>query len=307
MRTLISLSVVLAGACAADPALPPTDFVVPTARTASLDGFDFTELFARAPSCMTRYDIAGLPPGVECHTAPVGGDPRHTITTCPAVHPLLATTHELALDADDRLTSDIAIYPDVPGKPSRPGRYATTYHYDAGGKLVAMETVSTREGMPGRMVAFGGYDGRGDARTADVTSDPLVLDQVYPSTAHEQWALDYDASDRLTSFQARFSPSGNLFFDESISYDDRARRREFRLKSDLSAEIPIFPPNNNPPTRQYDLFDHEGRIIERRAIQAASGHDFAMRFRYDDDGRLLTTVSQSSAYSYTAREIYDCP
>ncbi|MEO7730003.1 MAG: hypothetical protein ABIY55_03455 [Kofleriaceae bacterium] len=308
MRTLFSLSFVLAGACAADaPTVPPTDFLVPTARASSLDGFDFAELVGATPSCMTRYDIAGLPPGVECHTALIDGNARHYVTTCPAVHASLATTHELELDAADRLIHDVAVYPDVAGQSSRPGSYATTYHYDAQGRLAAMETESTRDGMPGRMVAFGEPDASGNASSAAVTSDPLVLDQVYPSTAHSQWALDYDASDRLIGFQARFAPSGNLYFDEAITYDDHARRRELSLKTDLSAEIPIFAPNLNPPTRQYDLFDHDGRIIERRAIQPSAGHDWAVRFRYDEQHRLLTTVSDSADYHYTAREIYDCP
>jgi len=309
MRTLLSLSlsIVLAGACAAEPIDPPTDFFVPSARPTNLDGFDFAEIVSATPSCMTRYDIAGLTPGVECRTALVDGDPRHYVTTCPAVHANLATTHEVELDAADRLVHDVAIYPDVAGMASRPGSYATTYHHDAEGRLVAMETESHRVDMPGRMVAFGELDGDGNARVADVTSDPLVLDQIYPSTAHSRWALTYDTHDRLIGFQARFAPSGNLYFDETIAYDDRARRRELSFKADLSAEIPSSPPNAGPPTRQYDLFDRDGRIIERRALQASSGHNWAVRFRYDEQGRLLTTVSDSTGYHYTAREIYDCP
>ncbi len=307
MRKLLSLSFMLAGACADEPIDPPTDFVVPSARATNVDGFDFAELVGTAKSCMTRYDIKGLARGVECRTALVDGNPRHYVTTCPAVHANLPTTHEVELDAADRLVRDVAIYPDVAGMASRPGSYATTYAYDADGRLVAMETESQRAGMPGRMVAFGELDDNGNPRAADETSDPLVLDQTYPSTAHSRWTLAYDARDRLVSFQARFAPSGNLYFDETIAYDDHARRREFRIKVDLSAEIPIFPPNTGPPTRQYDLFDRDGRIIERRAIQASPGRDWAERFRYDEEGRLLTTVSDSAGYSYTAREIYDCP
>jgi hypothetical protein len=121
------------------------------------------------------------------------------------------------------------------------------------------------------------------------------------------WTLSYDGNDRLIGFQARFAPSGNLYFDESIAYDDHARRRVLSMKTDLSAEIPIFPPTEGPPTKLYDLFDHDGRIIERRTIQASSGHDHAERFRYDEQRRVLTTVLTSASYSYTAREIYDCP
>jgi len=124
MRTLLSLSIVLAGACADAPtADPPTDdFLVPTARAASLDGFDFTLVFHAAPSCMTRYDIAGGPPGVECRTALIGGDQRHYVTTCPAVNPYLPTVHELQFDAADHLLLDIATYPDIPHGAARPGR-----------------------------------------------------------------------------------------------------------------------------------------------------------------------------------------
>lgn len=308
MRTLLSLSIVLAGACADAPTDPPADdFLVPTARAAGLDGFDFTLIFNTTPSCMTRYDIVGVPRSAECRTALVGGDARHYVTTCPAVNPYLPTTRELQLDAADHLQLDVATYPDIPGVASRPGRYATTYHHDAQGRLTAMETDSDREGMAGRTVVFGDVDASGNARSAAETNDPFVFDRPYPSTAHSQWTLQYDAHDRLITFQARFSPSGNLYFDEAIAYDDHARRRVFSMKTDLSAEVPIFPPNPGPPTKFYDLFDHDGRIVERRAIQPAPGDDWAQRFRYDERGRLLTTISQSASFSYTAHEIYDCP
>jgi hypothetical protein len=308
MRTLLSFSfpLVLAGACADDPTLPPTDFVVPSARTTNVDGFDFAEMLGATTSCMTRYNIAGLPPGVECRTALVG-DARHWITTCPAVHSQLPTTREIELDADDRLVRDVAIYPDVPGVASRPGRHATTYHYDAEGRLAAMETESDRPGIPGRAVTFGDLDPAGNAHSAEVTNEPFVFDQPYPSTARSQWSLTYDAKDRLIGFQARFAPSGNLHFDESVAYDDHARRRVISFKSDLSAEIPTIPPTQGPPAKLYDLFDREGRIIERRTVGSVARNNSAQLFRYDEEGRMLTTAFTSTSYSYTAREIYDCP
>ena len=305
MRTQLLLTITLAGACAdvASEVTPPTDFLVPSARPGELPGADFTNGVDVAPACLTRYDLTGGPTGVECHTAFVTGNPRHYITTCPAVFPLMSS-HEVELDASDRVVRDVRVYPalTIPAAPG--GQLVDTYRYNAQGLLIDIASESTLANIAGGngTLVFGDRDSAGNPRTASRSSDPWIIDGVtYPGTAHVTWSFEYDAHNRLLRSVSHFMPSGNVYLDLGIAYNDGARVRNFSASSNLHAEVAYFPASSGPPLASYDLFDSDGQLIESRDTTRSR------QLRYDEQGRRVTTVFHSDTYSYTSHEIYDCP
>src|SRR5262249_22787639 len=138
------------------------------------------------------------------------------------------------------------------------------------------------------------------------TGEPIEIYGVkYPGTAQRTGELTYDADGRLALQQYRFQPSGNLFFDRTILYDDVARRREYFTTVDTTVEIPGSPGAGHGTS--YDVVDEDGRIIEFENTRSQEDPPWVLDLRYDDDGHLTTAISNFNGDTATASYVYDCP
>lgn len=299
------LPIGLLWACGVDPSDPePTeDIELPSFRPTTLPGGvpgpDPIDLPA---SCLTRYDFVDRSiPDVECRRTLVGGDPNHFVVTCP-VHPQLATTVEVERAPDGRLLREQVVYPASRGGSSG----ALTYQYDAQLRLASIEQDVNGDGVPNwrRAVVERGPDGQ--PLTEEIRTEPWELpDGVYPVTALQSLENQYDNRGRLVGRQLRFVGNGAVFNDLVVTYNDRARRREWQTVVDLSSLTPQLPlPGLN---RGYELFDASGALIERSWTKP-DGERSVEHYRYDGQGRqILKAFEGIQRTSYTAREVYRCP
>lgn len=305
IRYLLPLGLV--GACGVDePADSDETLELPSFRSASgerLPGDAPGGSPADLPaSCLTRYDFSSrLVPDVECRRTAVGGAPDHFVVTCPE-HPQLPTTVEVERAADGRLLRDQVIF--TPAGHSQPFS-ASVYQYDEAQKLAAISSDFDEDGIPNWRRAILSRDADGLPLTEEIRADPWALDRVYPVTAHQLLTSRYDDRGRLVSTQQRFAETGAVFSELTVTYNDRARRREWRVVIDLSS---LSPQAGGPGVnRGYELFDARGALIERSWTKP-DGDRSVEHYRYDRDGRQILKAFQGSGNtSYVAREVYRCP
>lgn len=304
-RVCCVLPLALLGACGLDSSSDPDEelIIVPAFRSAGVPGDspggDPTDLPA---SCLTRYDFADRSvPDVECRRAIVGEDPNHFVVTCPP-HPQLPTTAEVERAADGRILRDKLVYS---GDQSQPQRIRT-YQYDAALRLAVSELDSDGDLQPNWRRTVLTRDPEGLPLTEEIHTDPWDFPGgPYPVTAHQAVHSAYDGRGRLTSRQMSFVGNGATFLDMEIKYNDRARRREWRVVvDDSSLGAQAGGPGVN---RGYELFDGHGQLIERSWTKP-DGERSVEHYRYDGEGRqTLKSFEGIRGTSYTAREVYRCP
>jgi len=243
---------------------------------------------SRFPACIVRYDFSGSAPalpGVECNTTLVGGDPLHWITTCPS-HPFVDPEVEIQVDAQhvplfERLVTSAGEFTFSYGPmQSRPG--VTVTRTDAAGNpLEAVFAVA-------------------DLLTG--SGAPIV------GSGHQQWSWVYYDHERLTDVSAVMPDFGKSFFSMHIVYDDAALRIQYSSTVDYSG---VTLPAGTPPGENggFDQFDTNLRLIERSFFHPGDQSHFA--YRYDDQGRLLTTAGDQTSgtrhVQYVENSIYECP
>jgi len=241
------------------------------------------------PACIVRYDFSGsVPalPAVECSTSLVGGDPLHWITTCPP-HPFVDREVELQVDAQhvplfERLVTSAGEFTFTYGPmQSRPG-VTVTQTDAAGNPLHAVFEV---------------------ADLLDESGVPVA------GTGHQDWSWVYDDNERLTDVSAVMTNFGKTFLTMHITYDDAALRIQYSSTVDFAG---VTFPVGTPPGENggFDQFDTNLRLIERSFFHPGDHSHFA--YRYDDQGRLLTTVGDQTSGSrshvqYVENSIYECP
>lgn len=308
MRPLL-LVLAISSACATTPEAPP-------ARRMPSASADFGGgVPALQPSCMTRYDSPDLDAHFSCQTAFVGGDPHHYVTTCPEDSVLFvhhgfpgpesygrpAFRDEVVLDAAGNLSHEVttAMGPDATVVT------VTDWLYDAQGRLSG-RTISDGTGNVTFQSAVGERDALGRPLTTSATMQPIEIYGVtYPGTAHSTGELGYGEDDRLATLQFRYQPSGTLYYDRTILYDDVARRRSYFTTVDIQPLIPTAGGAGHATS--YDVVDEEGRIIEFENISNEENPESRLDLRYDDEGRLMTAISTYDGSIATASYIYDCP
>lgn len=254
-------------------------------------------------SCLTRYDFSDRAvPDVECRRTAVPGDPDHFVVTCPD-HPQLPTTVEVERAADGRLLRDKVVF-SAAGH-SRPLQIGT-YQYDEALQLAAVSQDTDGDGAPNWRRVVLERAAEGLPLTEEIRTDPWELpDGVYEVTAQQMVTNRYDDRGRLVSSQQRFASTGALFYDLTVTYHDRARRREWRAVVDISS---LTPQAGGPGVnRGYELFDAKGALIERSWTKP-DGERSIEHYRYDREGRqTLKAFEGSRRTSYIAREVYHCP
>jgi hypothetical protein len=288
-----------------DPSDSDEPIEVPSFRSTSAlpGGAPGTNPIDLPASCLTRYDFSDRSVAdVECRRTTVDGDPDHFVVTCPA-HPQLPTTVEVERADDGRLLRDKVVFTAAGhGNPLQ----VRTYQYDAALQLAAIEQDTNGDGLPNWRRAVLERDGDGQPLSEEIRTDPWELpDGVYAVTAHQAVTTRYDDRGRLVSSQLRFVDSDALFSDLTVTYNDRARRREWRVVVDISS---LTPQAGGPGlNRGYELFDSHGALIERSWTKP-DGERSVEHYRYDREGRqTLKAFEGPGKTSYTAREVYRCP
>jgi hypothetical protein len=297
MRTLLLLLAVPAGACVdqgTEVEPPPSDFVVPTARVAELDGLEFIADASFAPACLTRYELAST--SFDCPTTIITSEPLHYRITCPESE-IAAKLLEYQFDDHRRLIRYIY---DNGG--AYPVRVSTAYTYDELGRLAKIESGQNQN--VDSTVIYGDRNEAGMPRSASIVGPPFWSMQYYPDTTNRAGVFDYDDHDRLISAAYRVLSSDYVYFSYSITYNDAARLRTMNAIVDHSGITGYGGPGYNVHNA---LFDSRGRLVSQFG-QRPQEAPYAYRFRYDDLGRRTTTSSHvPRSPDYTKHEIYDCP
>jgi len=302
MRTMLACTLVTLGACAVDPVAPDDVDPMPSARRTSDEMGDAE--FASAPACMTRYRYPALGVTFDCRTALVGGDPHHFVTTCPV--PLTPQTqwhppdrHEVELDARGNVVHELSTFQAAPNG-SHPVE-DTVSVYDAAGRL------QDRTGTDGAGTVYfhstvTDRDATGQPLTVSITGLPITIYRTYPETAQRTGTFSYDRFGRLNKVQFVYTTIGVLYYDRTITYDDRARRRSYMTIVDMSGVSPDFPGAGFNPA--YELLDNDGRVLEYGNLRDHE-HSF-VDYRYDPRGRLVSEVHSGHTEALSVNYIYDC-
>ena len=255
-------------------------------------------------SCITRYDFTGSLADAECLTEWVDGDPLHWITTCPA-HDRLTEQEEVVVDEAGRRLFDATR--------DRGSAWTRTLTYDDLDRLIEIRFDSENDETGDSVIAFTEFNERGQPLHMTRTGDDWNLGDHSIPANNEYGTYEYDALERLIHHETRFSANDSLHVDIDIEYDDAARRRNWNVTVDISG----IDPNAGGPGENggSELFDEENQLVELDWFTppgtVGMRDSFLRLYRYDDEGRLLTTVFEEHAYGrdlqYTAHEIYDCP
>jgi len=316
MATLLrwlALAAPLLTACGEEVAGPPDDLgpplsgVVPAAPlpTAAwlfpVDPVDPVEL-----SCITRYDFTSRYADVECLTEYVDGDPLHWTTTCPGPE-------------DDELIDQVEVLVDEGGRrlfdAAREDirEWTRTLTYDDLDRLTEIAIEVENDASGDSVITFTDFNERGQPLRMTRTGEERDLGSYSFPANDEYGSYTYDALGRLTDHEVRYVANDATALDIHIVYDDAARRRYWTAKSDTSS---FDNSAGAGESRWSELFDEEDRIVEwewswRPADEQVTHESKFWRYRYDEEGRLLTTVYEERYYGtefqYTAHEVYDCP
>ena len=254
-------------------------------------------------SCITRYDFAGSIADAECLTVSVDGDPLHWTTTCPA-HDRLADQVEVLVDEAGRRLFDAT------REDAREWTRALTY--DDLDRLIEIRLESENEATGDSVITFTDFDERGQPLHMTRTGDVWDLGPHSFPGNDQVGSYAYDALGRLTDHEVRFVENDATYLDIHIVYDDVARRRNWDIVVDTSS----FDGGSGPGVNgQSERFDDQNRLVESERFSPPGGvgtRDTSLSlYRYDEEGRLLTTVFNEHAdgadVQYTAHEVYDCP
>ncbi|HEV7554215.1 MAG TPA: hypothetical protein VGO00_02105 [Kofleriaceae bacterium] len=258
------------------------------------------------PACMTRYSLGGRAP-LECRLSLVDGDATHYITTC-TIDPsyvglnyyLPPVTDEIQLTPSGMLQHEVTQFL---GSVSDNYQDAT-YTYDDSGQMIEALAVD-RNGVTTFDSVVTQRSADGQPAAIAITESPLEFEGItYPATAHRSVDLTYDSNGRLIESVDSFQPSGTIFFDTSITYDDAALRRAYADYSDLQALVPDAGP---PGTlHAFDILDANGNVLERGSDDGDG--DASTVFIYDDQDRVIEVSTSDPVFpSQTVDYIYDCP
>jgi YD repeat-containing protein len=300
---MLACTLVTLGACAVDP-VAPDEPPMPSARRTSGEMADAE--FASAPACLTRYRYPALGVTFDCRTALVGGDPQHFVTTCPV--PVTPETQwhppdrdEVELDARGHVVHELTTF-QVPlgggiGHPVED----TVNVYDAAGELQE-RTVTDGAGTVYSHSTVVDRDAARQPLHVSITVQPLTINRTYPATAQTTGTYGYDHLGRLNKVQFVYPTIGFRYYDRTITYDERARRRSYMTIVDMSGVSPdLGGPAANPA---YDLLDAEGRVLEYGALRDPGGA--FVDYRYDPQGRLVSEVHSGHTEALAINYVYDC-
>jgi YD repeat-containing protein len=275
----------------------------------------------RAPWCQTRYDYPGHDLHLTCQTTLVNGDPHHYVTSCPDVavpsgHAFPTTlsyagprvNEEIVLDAAGNVvreswTTNASWY--TAGDTLTNG-LTTSYTYDPQGELTGHTSVDNNGDVQGESVVDQ-RDSEGRIVAMTATLQPITIHGItYQGTAHARTELRYGPVDgRLAEIIHSFQPSGNVYYDRAIVYDDAALRRDFFTTVDLHGDVPTAGGAGHAIS--YEVVDENGHIIEFMNQASEVDPQSFLDVRYDDDGRVVTAISTYLGQTATASYIYDCP
>jgi YD repeat-containing protein len=305
----LALAAPLLTACGEEIAGPPDDLgpplpgVVPQSA-GPVPGAEYpTSSRPGDRSCITRYDFTGGIADAECLTASVDGDPLHWTTSCPA-HDRLTDQVEVLVDEAGRRLFD-ATREDV-------REWTRTLTYDDLDRLIEIRFDTENEATGNSVLTFTAFNERGQPLHMTRTGDVWDLGPLSFPGNDQVGSYAYDARGRLTDHEVRFVANDATYLDMHIVYDDAARRRNWDVEVDTSS----FDGGSGPGVNgRSELFDEENRLVESERFSppgtVGTRDTSVSRYRYDDEGRLLTTLFEERAYGtelqYTAHEIYDCP
>ncbi|HEY6179711.1 MAG TPA: hypothetical protein VIX73_34890 [Kofleriaceae bacterium] len=309
MRTILLASLAL-GACASDPATPPPR-PMPSARAQDLvDG----DVPSTAAACLTRYTFRWLDLQIDCPTELVGGDPDHWVTSCAIpdgfasldLHGLgnLLLRHEATAEAG-QLLHELIDYPTGLHLGFIPW-HDVSYVYDSQHRLSEMISIDPTGTLQSDLV-IGPRDAAGNPLSMMVSVPPYVYPptgETFPATAHITHVYGYDAGGRLITDQGRFG-DGVKFWDETVSYDDAALRRDYVIIIDDSAE---FHDGGGPGyNTRHEFLDDAGRLLEGAYTTPGDPTPFVVDNRYDGQSRLSSQIRMSvDGHSETIDYIYEC-
>ena len=259
-----------------------------TAANSLSTAFSLDESRASRRASSATTSAAALPRSPRWSAPPLWSAATRctAITTCPS-HPFVDWEVELQVDAQhvplfERLVTSAGEFTFSYGPlQSRPG--VTVTQTDAAGNPL--------------QAAFAVAD------MLDGSGAPVV------GSGHQQWSWRYDDNERLKGVSAVFTDFGKTFFSMDIVYDDAALRIQYASTVDFSG---VTLPPGTPPGENggFNQFDTNLRLIERSFFHPGDQSHFT--YRYDDQGRLLTTVGDQSQgtrshVQYVENLIYECP
>lgn len=255
-----------------------------------------------AVSCLTRYDFDDPDPDAECRTELVDGDPLHWITTCPEHKALSLETEKQVSEGGEPL---LERWQGIGAS------MITRYTYDDQGRLTLVESDNDSDGEVDRTKTITEHDEDGRPLAATIVG-PVVYSagDDFPAVEQQQ-TTGYDEDGRLVSDEIVLVVDGLVLHSASITYDEQTRRREWALTWDISPAFPDYP--SPILVEGYELFDEENRPVTYNWLPDGSEIGWTYQYRYDEEGRLLTTIadiaddSDEDRLRYIAREVYDCP
>lgn len=308
MRTILLAAVAVLGACATDPELPPAP-PMPTGHTAVISDGSVPSTEA---ACLTRWRYPADDIQFDCSRTLVDGDPDHWVQTC-NVPPGLGVDgfHGLTIPAarHEATTEDGFYLHELIELASMPTNYIpwrdVSYVYDSQHRLTEVQSVAPN-GVDRSDVVIGPRDAQGNV-LAIQASGPALVDpvtgQVYPATAHSSAVFQYDEHGRLVADQSVYS-DGWKFWDETIGYDDRARRRDRAIIVDLSGEI--SEGGGAGLNTQHEFVDPAGRVLTISYTRPDGPSAFVV-YRYDDQSRVSSKiVTIPGGFSSTTDYVYEC-
>jgi hypothetical protein len=282
---------------------------MPTGHTSILNE---GQVPATEAACRTRWRYPKDGIQIDCSTALVDGDPDHWVTSCnvppglgdDGFHGLTVPPVRYEATAEDGFFLHEQI--DLASMPTNyiPWR-DVTYSYDSQHRLTEIVRVAP-DGVTRADLVVGARDAQGNVLSFEVAGPPLrhpVTGQVFPATAHISHPLQYDSHGRLAADQGFYS-DGWKFWDETIHYDDRARRRDRTIIVDDSGEI--HDSGGAGLNTQHEFVDPAGRVLTISYTQPDGPSEFVV-FRYDDQSRVSSKIATvPGGFSSTTDYIYEC-
>jgi hypothetical protein len=282
---------------------------MPTGHTAVVaDG----SVPATAAACRVRWRYPKDNIQIDCSTALVDGDADHWVTSC-NVPPGLGEDGFHGLEVPPlryEATAEGGFFVhELKDLASMPTNYIpwrdVSYSYDSQHRLIEVTSVAAN-GVDMADSVLGPFDAQGNVLAIASTAPPLrhpVTGQVYPATAHSSHAFQYDVHGRLIADQGLYS-DGWKYWDETIGYDDFARRRDRTIIVDDSGEI--RDSGGAGLNTQHEFVDRAGRVLTISYTQPDGPSAFVV-FRYDEQSRVSSKiVTIPGGFSSTTDYIYEC-
>jgi hypothetical protein len=181
-----------------------------------------------------------------------------------------------------------------------------SYSYDSQHRLTEITSVAAN-GVDMSDVVVSSRDAEGHVLSLEASGPPLtnpVTGQVIPATAHDSSAFQYDAHGRLVADQRLYS-DGWKYWDETIRYDDFARRIDRAIIVDFSGEI--SEGGGAGLNTMHEFVDAAGRLLTISYTRPDGPSAFVV-FRYDDQSRVSSKIVTipGGGFSSTTDYIYEC-